>query len=95
MKIYFSITFSSYTNLSRKANHFPVYFFAPANVSEILILSPNIAFRDRLWYTVVAEADFQNRRSKNEKQKNGTMDDFGTVGWYATAGDGTRDGDIS
>ena len=67
MKIYFSITFSSYTNLSRKANHFPVYFFAPANVSEILILSPNIAFRDRLWYTVVAEADFQNRRSKNER----------------------------
>ena len=48
-------------NNSRKANHFPV-FFAPANVSEILILSPNIAFRDRLWYTVVAEADFRNRR---------------------------------
>ena len=36
--------------------------FIRSNVSEILILSPNIAFRDRLWYTVVAEADFRNRR---------------------------------
>ena len=51
-------------NNSRKANNFSVNFFAPANVSEILILSPNIAFRERVWYTVVAEADFRNRRSK-------------------------------
>ena len=34
------------------------------NVSEILIMSLNIAFRHSLWYNVVAEADFRNRRSK-------------------------------